>query len=167
MASAGHYVRSYDAFAVALARGATVQQARHISGVSQRTASRRLAEPAFRAQVNRIRQQLIDDACGRLADGLSNSIDVLRCLLTSDSELIALRAATAHLDHVLKLRDSVVLEERIAALERATHAPLITTTTTTTTTTAPIADTAQTEGNGDANIDEYIDPDSAAGSEAT
>jgi len=43
---------------IALARGATVRDAAKAAGVAERTAHRRLTDPAFRAEVDRIREEL-------------------------------------------------------------------------------------------------------------
>ena len=43
---------------VALARGATVRDAANAAGVAERTAHRRLSDPSFRAEVDRLREEL-------------------------------------------------------------------------------------------------------------
>ena len=43
---------------VALASGATVRDAANAAGVAERTAHRRLSDPSFRAEVDRLREEL-------------------------------------------------------------------------------------------------------------
>ena len=43
---------------IAVARGATIRDAAKAAGVAERTAHRRLADPAFRAEVDRLREEL-------------------------------------------------------------------------------------------------------------
>jgi DNA-binding NarL/FixJ family response regulator len=55
----GFVARSGDLqLQVALARGATVRDAANTAGVAERTAHRRLSDPSFRAEVDRLREEL-------------------------------------------------------------------------------------------------------------
>jgi hypothetical protein len=56
---------------------------------------------------------------GRLADGMTGAADALRRLLSSRSEPTRLAAARALIELAVRLRDSVELEARLAALEAA------------------------------------------------
>jgi hypothetical protein len=57
---------------------------------------------------------------GKLADNMAESADVLRQLLAAGvKETVRLGAARANLELGVKLHESVELEERLAALERA------------------------------------------------
>jgi hypothetical protein len=60
---------------------------------------------------------MVDKALGRLADAMTEAADVLRNLLASEDERVRLPAARALLELGVKLRESVELEERLAALE--------------------------------------------------
>jgi hypothetical protein len=59
-----------DALAAALAEGKTVRDAVVAAGVSERTAYRRLGDPAFRQKVSEIRARMLERAAGVMADGM-------------------------------------------------------------------------------------------------
>jgi hypothetical protein len=106
-----------DLIIAALAAGKSAQEAADAAGVSGRTVARRLADPTFRLRVQTTRGEMVGRALGRMADGMSEAADVLRGLLRADAESVRLGAARALIDLGSKLRDSVELEQRIAALE--------------------------------------------------
>ncbi len=107
-----------SAFLLALARGVAVKTAAQAAGVSERTASRRLADPEFRRAVSAARAALLDRAIGQLADASSDAAEVLKGLLNVADPRIRVRAATSILELAPKLRESAELEERVAELER-------------------------------------------------
>jgi hypothetical protein len=106
-----------DALAVALATGRTVREAAAIAGVSERTATRRAADTAFRRHVAELRREMVQAALGRMTDGMTDAADTLRKLLKAKKESVRLGAARAICEKACKLRESAELEERIAALE--------------------------------------------------
>jgi hypothetical protein len=106
-----------EALALALATGQTLRAAAEATGIGERTATRRTAEPGFRRRVNELRAEMTSRALGRMADGMADAADVLRKLLNADSESVRLGAARSLLELGVKLRESVELEERLAALE--------------------------------------------------
>lgn len=115
-----------EAIAVALATGQTAQGAADAAGVGVQTVWRRLRNPAFKARVAELRAQMVSAATGKLADGMGEAAEVLRNLIGDTcadgeprSEKIILGAAVKLLELSVKLRDSVELEERLSALERA------------------------------------------------
>jgi FixJ family two-component response regulator len=57
---------------IALARGATVRDAAKAAGVAERTAHRRLSDPSFRAEVDRLREELRLKIVENVAAQLSN-----------------------------------------------------------------------------------------------
>ncbi len=107
-----------DALLAALAGGATVQQAAGQAAVSERTAHRRLADPAFRRRVADLRGEMVTRAVGKMADGMSDAAAKLRELLTAESESVRLGAARSLLELGVKMRESAELEQRLADLER-------------------------------------------------
>jgi HEAT repeat protein len=107
-----------EALALALATGATLRDAAVAAGVGERTATRRWADAAFRQHVAELRGGMAARALGKMADGMSDAADQLRQLLAAKSESVRLGAARALLELGTKLRESVELEERLAALER-------------------------------------------------
>ena len=106
-----------DLLASALASGSTIRDAAKTAEVSERTAHRRMSDPAFRAQVAMIRGRTVEAAMGRLTEAMCDASDTLRRLLEAESETVRLGAARSVLELGVKLRESVDFEARIAALE--------------------------------------------------
>jgi hypothetical protein len=107
-----------EALALALATGQTLRAAADTTGIGERTATRRMADSAFRQRVAELRTDMVQRSLGRLADGMSHAADTLRALLTAESESVRLGAARALLELGVKLRESAELAERLDALER-------------------------------------------------
>jgi hypothetical protein len=106
------------ALALALAAGMTASAAAEQQQVSLRTVRRRLANPAFRRLVARLRGQMLDAALGRMADNMTRAADKVANLIDSDDEALGLRAARTLMSLGLRLRDSVELADRVQELER-------------------------------------------------
>lgn len=104
----------------ALAGGATYMQAASRAGCSERTARRRMADPAFRVEVDRLRRDMLDRSLGRLADGAAEASATLRELLSASSERVRLGAARALIDSYVRILATADFERRIAALETGT-----------------------------------------------
>jgi len=86
----------------ALVSGCHVQNAAVRAGVSERTAYRRLADPAFRKQLDDARQSLRESIIARLADAGHDAIGVLINLMHgSEDETVKLKAAKTLLDSLL------------------------------------------------------------------
>jgi hypothetical protein len=73
--------RNRDALAVAQAGGATLRAGAKAARMSEWTATRRWADPAFRRRVTELRAAAVERATGRLANGMARAADVLRRLL--------------------------------------------------------------------------------------
>jgi hypothetical protein len=106
-----------EALLVALASGQSVPRAAQKAGVSQRTAYRRLRDPAFKARVTKARADMVERALGHLAAGTTEAAVALRQLLRHADAKVRLGAAKAILDSEMKLRAEVDLARRIEALE--------------------------------------------------
>jgi hypothetical protein len=104
--------------ALALAGGGTVEDAAKAANVCTRTVNRRMKDADFKAEVSRLRGEMISRATGRLAEGMGWAALVLRTLLTSSAEGIRLRAAAKILDSGLRVVELHELAERVAALEQ-------------------------------------------------
>lgn len=102
---------------LALAQGRTNGQAATDAGVSARTVLRWLEDDDFRQEVEQTRTTLLRVAVGRLAAGATLAVDALVDSLTTEKGQARVLAARTLLDACLKLRESLELEERIAALE--------------------------------------------------
>jgi hypothetical protein len=103
---------------MALACGASPESAAQRAGLSLRTVYRRLAEPGFQAQVRQVRGEVVRRAAGLFTAAGMASIKTLTALQeAAASEAVRLGAARAVIELGCKLRDSVELTERLAALE--------------------------------------------------
>jgi hypothetical protein len=108
-----------EAAAASLAAGFTQAVAAEQSGAGERTIKTWLATvPAIGARVRELRAELTSRALGRLAAEMASAAETLGFLSRkAKSEMCRLGAARAVLELGVKLRESVELEERIAALE--------------------------------------------------
>src|SRR6184192_3758996 len=106
----------------ALAAGSPVEQAAETASVSVRTAYRGLADPGFARRLAQARDELISSALGELVECASEAVATLRALLSATDERVRLGAAKSTLDQLLRLRETLMLSQRLAALERALQA---------------------------------------------
>jgi hypothetical protein len=107
-----------QAAAVALAAGETIAEAAAGAHMGERTLLRWLHEDAsFRAQVEEIRNRLLEQATGRLANTATAATVRLKRLVRSKSESVALGACRCVLDHVVRLRDGAFLAAEVAELK--------------------------------------------------
>jgi hypothetical protein len=103
---------------LALACGASAENAAQKAGLSRRTVYRRLADPAFRAQVTEMRAEMVRRAAGMFTAAGLAAIKTLTTLQESAaSESVRLGAARATIELGCKLRETVEWAERLAALE--------------------------------------------------
>lgn len=108
-----------NAVLLALAQGSTTDQAGKAAGVSGRTVRRWMADPDFAARVAELRAELLARTVGALVDASLDAVRTLRECLKARSEATRVRAATALLNALVVVRESVDLEQRLAALEAA------------------------------------------------
>lgn len=103
---------------LALARGASYSEAAVAAGVGVRTVVRRMQNPAFRAEVERVRSAMLGIAMGKLTAAVAGAVDTLADLLHPGTLSSVRRgAADSILGHALRLREHLDHEERLAALE--------------------------------------------------
>ena len=111
--------KAADAALIAhLAAGVSPAGAAKLAGVSEATAYRWLANPAFRRRVEKARSDFWDRALGVMSKGASESAIVLRKLLRSDDGRIKLQAAKVLREQGMKVRERVELEQRLDELEK-------------------------------------------------
>lgn len=109
-----------DQLIALLAGGATNADAAKSAGISERTVYRRMQDPAFRQRVTEARASLIERAVAQLAASASQAVSTLTDLLGFEyPPAQRVSAARSILELGVKLRESVELEQRIAALEEA------------------------------------------------
>jgi hypothetical protein len=78
-----------------------------------------LADASFAQRVDELRAQMVEATMGRLTKNMSNAARTLSRLLRDKDSRVRLGAAKAILESASKLRESVVLEQRVKALEAA------------------------------------------------
>ncbi len=110
-----------EAAAFALAAGATLDEAAQKSGAGLTTIKTwGTTIPAFSRRVSELRGEMTARALGRLVDSMASAAETLGFLSRKGkSEMVRLSAARAVIELGVKLRETVELEQRIAALEGA------------------------------------------------
>ncbi len=107
-----------DALLLALACGASVDQAASKCQLSTRTVYRRLENQEFGRRVQALRADMVQRTAGALTAAGGESVRTLLELLKPPVPYpVRLGAARAMLELGNKLREAVDLEERLAALE--------------------------------------------------
>jgi hypothetical protein len=116
--AAGRRKKADDVLVLALACGASPEGAAQKSGLSLRTVYRRLAEPAFRQRVDQVRAEMERRLAGMFtATGMTSLKTFTTLQESASSEAVRLGAARAIIELGCKLRQSVEMNERMAALE--------------------------------------------------
>lgn len=111
--------KNEDALLVALACGATVENAARQCDLSERTIYRRLGEPDFKRRLQGVRGDMVSRAAGMLtAAGMESVRTLLELQKPGQTAAIRLGAARAILELGLKFREVVDLETRLAELEQ-------------------------------------------------
>ncbi len=98
-----------------------MQDAARAAGMSKATATRRLADPAVRAQLDHLRTEVLERAADRLTGLALAAADTLAELM-GDSDIppsVRAKAADSILNRVTPVRDAAFVDRRIADLERA------------------------------------------------
>jgi hypothetical protein len=111
--------KNRPAVVLALAQGQTTGQAAKVGGVTGRTVLRWLEDDDFRQEIADTRTDLMRLAVGRLAAGAAKAVDTLVDALDTEKGQARVMAAKVLLESSLALRESLDLEERLAAIEAA------------------------------------------------
>ena len=82
------------AFVAALATGLSVKAAAEATGMAERTAYRRWAQPEVRREVAALRAVVLQEAIGRITAGTTRAAQVVLELLESEDEKVRLAAAS-------------------------------------------------------------------------
>jgi hypothetical protein len=103
----------------ALACGATVEHAARKAGLSERTAYRRLDNPAFVEQLDQLRADMVQRTAAMLTGAGMGSVKVLVDLQSDVAVPASVRRRSARdvLEMSLKFRETAELEQRLAAVE--------------------------------------------------
>jgi hypothetical protein len=100
----------------------TVQTAAEAAGISRRTATRRMADPAFLAVVQACRRQFYQLTLSRLAAAGAETVDVLLSLLREGPPAVRLGAARTILESTNRWRETVELGAEVAELREHVQA---------------------------------------------
>ena len=104
---------------LALACGATLEAASHKAGVSISTVQRRLQDPEFKAELQKVRSDMVQRAANTLTAAMMEAIKTLLSLQQpSTAAATRLGAARTILEMGIKIREVADLEERLTALEQ-------------------------------------------------
>lgn len=101
----------------ALAGGASIKDAAKVAGIGERTAHRRLEDPAFQRRITELRSEFLSSAIRRLSESTTEAADTMRSLLQSKSDSVRLSAARSILEFASKLGELAELNKRLAELE--------------------------------------------------
>jgi hypothetical protein len=108
-----------DAILMALACGATVENAARTAGVAPRTVHRRLTDPGFSQRLHAIRADMVQRTAGMLTGASMEAVKILLELLKpTNPASVRLGAARAILENGMKVREKAELEDRLVALEK-------------------------------------------------
>jgi hypothetical protein len=104
---------------MALACGATVENAARKAGMGERTVYRRLLDPKFCKQLSQLRLEMVQRTAGMLTGAGLGSVKTLVDLQQDVAVAAGVRRRAARdvLELGIKLRETADLEQRIAALE--------------------------------------------------
>ena len=107
-----------DLLMLALACGATLENAARQAGISESTVRRRIQDPEFQRKITTLRWDMVQRAVGMVTAAMAESVKTLIVLqkesVPSSSRL---GAARTMLEIGLKLREQHDLEQRLAELE--------------------------------------------------
>jgi hypothetical protein len=109
---------------LALACGATIENAARSAGISESTAFRRLADPDFKRQLYDLRADMAQRTAAMLTAAGGEAVKTLLALQKeSVTPATRLGAARAVLELGVKLRETAELEQRVLAVEQHLRAP--------------------------------------------
>lgn len=100
-----------------LASGARIKDAAARANVSETTVWRRLQEPSFREELDRLKAEALEGVAGALATCSTAAVTTLYALLKARSEMARLGAARAILEFVIRVKEVTEIERRLAAIE--------------------------------------------------
>ena len=102
----GDEFRGNDALFQALLNGANVPCAAQMSGISERTVFRRMADPAFKQSLENARELVRDSILSRLIDAAGDAVDTLWHLQENEDPRIRMAASKSLLDALIKMQNA-------------------------------------------------------------
>ena len=86
--------------------------------MGERTIHTWLKQPEFQKALRESRNKLREDAIERLKETVITAVECLTGLLTSEKEIIRLKASQLIIDYTLRLRETEDFDERLKKLEK-------------------------------------------------
>ena len=105
-----------------LAASPTLARAARESGVAESTLRRWLDDPAFRREVDRLRQESFDYACKQVESLMPMAMSVMAKCMESDDLAVGLRAARSAVSVANQLRTTEKLRAELQELTEAVNA---------------------------------------------
>ncbi len=93
-------------------------EAAKVLGISPPTIYEWLKDPVFSQELNRRRNQLVEESLDRLKNYVNKSAETLGALLDDANPQIRRGAANDILNHVMKFKEVIEIEQRLNAIER-------------------------------------------------
>lgn len=110
--------RADDGLVLALACGATIENAARQAGVSEMTVFRRLREPEFQAKIQAAKHEMVERTARMLSAAALESVKTLLDLQGKNQPAsVRHSAARTIIEFGVRLRENAELFERVAALE--------------------------------------------------
>jgi molybdenum-dependent DNA-binding transcriptional regulator ModE len=101
----------------ALAAGHPYAEAASLAGVSYKTVWRRMQDPLFRAEVEEMKAQIVEQTSASLATLATKAIATLEPLMNDGEPWMRQKTALAVVELSIRYREAALLDERISALE--------------------------------------------------
>jgi hypothetical protein len=101
----------------ALAAGHPYAEAAKIAGCSERTVRRRMQDPLFRAEVEEMKKQIVEQTSASLATLAVKALGTLEPLMNDGEPWLRQKTALAVIDLSIRYREAALLDERVAMLE--------------------------------------------------
>jgi hypothetical protein len=95
----------------------SIEEGSRKSKISRNTFTRWFKDPNFRAEFQKVREQVLAEAVGRLQISVHRAVDVLSELMEADQKSIRLRAAEKIVDFFFKIKETHEFEERLEKIE--------------------------------------------------
>ncbi len=108
---------------IAMLGNPSLRTAAKCAGLAESTLRRKMQNEEFMSAYERIRQRVLNNACGRLQYSISTAVAILCELMNKDQPAsIRLGAASKIIDYALRSNEMLNLEYRMSEVERILNA---------------------------------------------
>ncbi len=94
-----------------------IEEGARNSKIGRNTFTRWMKNEAFRQEFHRVRDEILQEAIGRLQLSLHRAVDVMADLLEAQEKTIRLRAAQGIIENFFKIKETNEFEERLEKIE--------------------------------------------------